>query len=688
VREGAPAGPSNIARCLKHGRKYNINKTLFSPEMNVVHAAYAEPALRAFEPCPTLIVHAAMKMGKTKALVDYLATHYGSTLVKPKIRFISFRQTFSANIKEKFPDFQLYSDTTGLIYAAKVIIQVESLHRLAIVAGDDAPDLLILDECESIFEQFDSGLLKHFNDCFAKFQYLLRYSKRVICMDANISQRTANILHSQRGGQLTYHHNTFKNATDDTYYLTEDKVKWLGLLFSTLETDRVAIPISSLADAKVLYGIIAERRPELRIRMYTSETPAKEKNEHFRDVDNYWALYDVLIYTPTVSAGVSFEVKHYSKIFGYFSDQSCPVETCSQMMGRIRDVADKSYFIYMGITYTNKPVTTADIRAQILARRESFHSSYDDMGLTAVYDATGQVKINESPYFQIYLENTRMKNISTVYFAKQMIYILGQYGANIEDITDDVFEQMCGHPLMTPTGLHDSIKEVYVDYKASVRMGKLNVIEDIFTARDLSEAEVAEIKFLEEVSAVDKKALERYYLRRHYGYQHGLTRKFIATYTGDRVKRNFKNIQRLQQDNALAAIKQVELTNFTTLYELGDEYQHRDLKYRYVYNQHRYALGLLKIFGWTGIEDDNYVAAADFNADVYLANIHAICAEFNQRQTSTVEKMETVIALSNSILLEMYGLKIIEAEKDVYRLRQSGKFTKDPACITKPCILI
>src|SRR5690606_17781708 len=125
---------------------------------------------------------------------------------------------FSGNLKEKFPDFTLYSDIQGGLVHDKLIIQVESLHRLAIYDGIATPDLLVLDECESIFEQFSSGLAKNFNGSFNVFEWLVRYSRHIICMDANLGDRTYRILERMRPGfrdQVIYHYNTHKNARGD-----------------------------------------------------------------------------------------------------------------------------------------------------------------------------------------------------------------------------------------------------------------------------------------------------------------------------------------------------------------------------------------------------------------------------------------------------------------------------------------
>lgn len=157
---------------------------------------YSEPALRPFEHVDTLCVIAGMKMGKTKELMKYISTNFSSTdIYKPKIIFVSFRQTFSANIKDKFPDFTIYSDVKDpILRQRKLIVQVESMHRIDVSINTPLPDLVVLDEVELILEQFDSGLLKQFNKSWATFQWLMENSKHVVCLDAAMSDRTINVL--------------------------------------------------------------------------------------------------------------------------------------------------------------------------------------------------------------------------------------------------------------------------------------------------------------------------------------------------------------------------------------------------------------------------------------------------------------------------------------------------------------
>lgn len=46
---------------------------------------------------------------------------------------------------------------------------------------------------------------------------------------------------------------------------------------------------------------------------------AKIKHDDFKDVKTAWADADVLIYTGTLTAGVSFELEHFDVLVGIFS---------------------------------------------------------------------------------------------------------------------------------------------------------------------------------------------------------------------------------------------------------------------------------------------------------------------------------------------------------------------------------
>lgn len=296
--------------------------------------------------------------GENQKLVEYVNKYFNDTdYYTNNIILVSFRQTFSKEVQNKFKGFVLYNEVSGELNDSRVIIQVESLHRITIGAGKHRPDLLILDECESIFDQFDSGLHKKFAESWAVFKWLMAYSSHLVCMDANLSNRTYEIISRMRSKFLptiNYHFNSYQNATDDTYNITVNKSEWYLDLYNSLGSgNKIAVAISSLTEAKVLYEGIMSKYPTLKIGFYSSKTPMSEKKLHFSNVDEYWSCYDVLIYTPTVSAGISFEKPHYDKLYAYFTDSSCHAEVCIQMIGRIRNLKSKNYVVCIDSTRRN-----------------------------------------------------------------------------------------------------------------------------------------------------------------------------------------------------------------------------------------------------------------------------------------------------------------------------------------------
>ena len=101
-------------------------------------------------------------------------------------------------------------------------------------------------------------------------------------MDANITDRTYNILERMRGIEgVLYHRNEYQNATEDKYYITGNKELWLGLLYKSIEEKvKVAVPISSLTEANTICDTIKKQYPNVKINIYSSRTKCSEKKEH------------------------------------------------------------------------------------------------------------------------------------------------------------------------------------------------------------------------------------------------------------------------------------------------------------------------------------------------------------------------------------------------------------------------
>lgn len=683
-----------------------VETTLFDALPDTQKNIYDEPTLRPFELKDTLCIKANMKMGKTKALKEYLSTHFSDGGFKePVVRILSFRQTFSSNIKEKFQDFTLYSDVRGPLTQNKLIVQVESLHRLDIHDAE-YPDLLVMDECESIFEQFDSGLLKSFSMAWATFEWLLRYSKHVIVMDANLSDRTYRLLKriridhhnavSPAPWNIFYHCDRFRNASGDTYYLTSDRNKWYWSLHQGLKSGaKIAVPSSSLTEAELVKMDLEGRFPAMKIGMYSSKTSTAQKKEHFNNVHEYWSQYDILIYTPTVTAGISYEKVHFSKIFAYFTDKACNAETCQQMLGRVRNVTDKEFYICVSSARNNLPDDIDAIRRQVNDRRLNLYREFDTGMLSVEFDDTGHVKCHESNYYHLWLENMRVRNLSINNFSERFVRIISQTGATVKPLVVDVAEE--------------DLLELGAERKDRLTVMKERVAEMVATAPDLDDEGIqrleAKVRADEQLSPEEDAAFSKYKLRRDYQWGGPIDSKFVTTYdlpSSRRVYRRLCKIMSLDTaDKSLERMRKDEAANYSATMNSEEKNQYADLRRVYVYDLHRVALGIIKIAGFRPLFDRRCTSRADLaeNFEKHATSLYksliSVQAEFDLRNVRMQDFVRVsgqpdelyigrVLKHANRVLSDMYDLsiKVDTTDRGMYLLVYGGLFALEENATT------
>ncbi len=708
----------NSVRVVGNGGDLFPKRTLFDDLAAEHKNIYSEPQLRPFELSRTLCVQAHMKMGKTKALLDYINKYFDSKLTPPIIRIISFRQTFSGNLKEKFADFTLYSDVQGPLVQRKLIVQVESLHRLAILENSAAPDLVVLDECESIFEQFGSGLAKSFSGAFRAFEWLLRYSRHVICMDANLGDRTFRTLDRMRPGfraedaGIVYHRNLHQNAREDTYYFTADKLRWYGLLYTAVTGDeRIAVPMSSRTEAKVLERNLRRKFPNKSIKLYSSETTQTEKRDHFANVNLHWSQYDVLIYTPTVSAGVSFELPHFHKVFGYFTDQSCPVETCVQMIGRIRDVGTRQYYICVSATGNTLPVDIDQITGFAHMRRENLVKVLSESMLSFEYQENGEILVHNQGgnYFYLWAENVRMRNLSYNSFIRRIVHVISLCGASMRHLDEAVYAENTGFEIMVEGEINADLAEIKAMHEIAKVEIKEQEFQNIVDAEELTDEEAEEIALKRraetEITPAQRYAYEKYRMRQDYNYPFDpegrynvIDRKFVATYFSYDVRRIYRNICRVSAcdtiEEAVRRIQQEELAVDRHISEYDENAQQFFVNRRNVFEKHRLALGLLKACGWQNLSDPRNLHIDSLAENIaeaqneIVGNFETIRAEFQRIRLPSIREIvnsradnakyiKTMVdGIINKVLETVYGVRIgtRAREKDMYMLHENTKF--------------
>lgn len=654
---------------------------------------YAEDQMRDYELVPTLAVLAQMKLGKTKAMRRYLDAHFPAEGFETKVvRFVTFRQTFSRSLAEAFPDFALYSDLQGdldPVRHPRLIVQVESLHRLKMPARPEPVDLLVLDEAESILAQFNSGLHRHFNAAFAMFQWMLRTARHVVCMDANLGDRTYRTLLRMRPAHPPHFHwNRYARAADDAFYFTADKGAWLERLHAAVRAgQRVVLPTNSLTEGKAYEAALRREFPRLQVLLYSSETLPSEKARHFGDVHTFWGALDVLIYTPTCSAGVSFEREHFDVLFADFCDVSCDVETCRQMLGRVRSLRTREHYVCLRASGAALPTTVDDIRRLVYDKRAGLYRTVEDTALHYEYAADGSVQYYESDYFHLWLETVRVANLSRNEFARRFIDQVADTGARVEALA-------AGDPggAGDGAGVGAALLADHRDARGELKAARC---EAVAAAAELMPEEAAHVREALQsqldVEPATRLAYEKYQLREAYSW-HGrpLDAGFVEAYQDSAARRVYRNLARITREasllDSLRAIRAQEANHYTWTMESRSEAQGhvnegRDLlrdKTSYVFQAHFLAIWVLRLAGFACITDRRRVHEQALEARLRGAlpalkrSAERLVFEFEvrkpgfdrlAREPDRGRFLAGMLRTVNAVLRAMYGLEVKRVTK-------------------------
>jgi len=665
--------------------------------------SYSESIMRPFvepgsEVPRTICVKAPMKMGKTKMLREFIKDHFSNP--DCVIRILTFRRTFASHMHQRFSDlgFTIYDATVGKITDKRLIIQLESLHRLEI----HHTDLVVLDESELIIEQINSNLYHSFTRSFAALDYLIKQSKHLICMDAYMSDRTYRVLDTMRKfykDDMLFHVNTFKRDLGDKYIMAKNIGDWLQYLMSSInDGDNVAIMTNSLEECKTVEQHIRNSvNFPINIGVYSSETSKSVKNKAFNDVDNIWSKHNVLILTPTVSAGVSFEVEHFDKVFGFFIDTSCPVESCIQMLGRVRNVKSREYTILINYNIRNLPTNIKELKKRIQQQHMYLMSEINNSRLDFTYDADGNVEIRNTDYMQIWLENQRIKNLSKNNFLSRFISLISKYGADISELELDM-EDINSIKLLVKE--HKSTKHIIKDKEATNISSAASISFDQYiNIKNALNDTTSEAK---EVTKDELYSYKKFNFKQFYGITNrsNFTGEDYLHFNVDYIKQHFINLniinllKKYDVDNLFKAIKlreqqylsgidlQIDLYHTEALDVYGKNINKRkDLKNSFRDHMilnfknnsivHEVSHKLVTICGWNNVLDiDNKIPSTSVmiglknNKEYLKGSISIISSILDKQWDIPDETQETYfndcVKCINQVIKYTYGISIVK----------------------------
>jgi hypothetical protein len=303
---------------------------------------------REFSNLNTAFFVTPMGTGKTEffsEIVNLLRKQNKKTKILAISPLISLVESLAVKLRlTKYNDRNAQESTQLVTTLHSVINYIEQFEKQT--------DVVILDEINHILGLFNSNTLKgNTTNLFNRLKNLIKNAKRVYVADAYLSQQSFDFLIELRGLNDAIVVSIEKTESHDKEYTIfehEDAID--NELLATLENGkRVAVICSSVSKTKDIAKTISLKFQDRKILLINGETTGEQNVLDFlNNPNNNIKKYDVIIYSPAISGGVSFDDLKSTpdfELFCYFMPYVHTASDFMQMIGRFRRKSDINLFI-------------------------------------------------------------------------------------------------------------------------------------------------------------------------------------------------------------------------------------------------------------------------------------------------------------------------------------------------------
>lgn len=422
----------------------------------------------------------------------------------------SYRKSLTYDLHKNFKELGFKNYLDHNIDEPLIIIQLESMLKLyeckKFYKNKNETfipkyDLVVIDEIESILNHFLSPTFKGSSrEVFDLLVQIIINSKKLIVLDGDFSNRGFEFI--KLFGETMIIENTYNN-NNKTIYLTSIRDTFYKEIKECLDNNKkIVICSMSSKEAEFYQNKINIDYPDKMVNLYTGLTDDLVKEEHFKDVDKYFSEADILIYSPTVLSGLSYDVpNHFYKIFGIIYPDVATQRDYFQMQGRIRHVesskitilnADNLQIKDSAFYWTYNEILESCKRSRdkilnyIIEKDEDGNvvrkvdTNIDHYTKTQLYNRVEQLNKNSTYFLPYFLEFAKSKNYKLEYDTQIMkeeetdkekpIDKLLQ----VSDITDDEYERLLEKQRNGVSTNDDKLKVQKQYYKLLLGVNELN----------------------------------------------------------------------------------------------------------------------------------------------------------------------------------------------------------------------
>ncbi len=344
------------------GKKVNIinNRRLLTSNVKKIIDNFVQN-----DETKALSICSPMGSGKTYALNYVIKKLFEIHGENARGLLISTRRSYAQDIENTITDlkFTNYLKKVGdLRDENRLIISLESLHRIMNHEMIKHYNFIILDEIESVLTNVFSQMITDPRTCFSRFMNMLKHASKIVSMDADMDNRAIDFIEN-----ITPDHRIIKNNFRNKpkkIIISNDYTKYIEAIARDIEDGKKVVMVS-LCKAAVqnVTEAMIERFPHLVDKMLCLHSDSSQSDKDgMANVNKVWTDKVFLAFSPIVGVGVNYSVlNHFDKMYGYAVGESDTVRVFLQMMGRIRHLGSNEIIVAVS------PKMNLSINAQLFS---------------------------------------------------------------------------------------------------------------------------------------------------------------------------------------------------------------------------------------------------------------------------------------------------------------------------------
>ena len=349
-----------------------------------------------------IFLNSGMGTGKTTIMKDYLKD--------VKVNIISLISRVSLIVEHKKMKSTMISYKENIL-SKNLICQLDSIIKVSIDKFKDG--ILIIDEATSLFNYLRSDTLKGKRlEVMMKLIKLIKQAKKVICLDANITDIVVELILSLRNTKKYYfYYNDYKPKENIKCYIhNEDETLINCLLTDIKNNDKFICCFDSLTKMKainnMIKGYINENKLDRNVKCYSSE-----EGEELIDTNTWKDTF--VLYSPKIIYGIDYSNYEYeTKVYCIVTKKLLSPLEIKQQIGRCRN--QKELHIYVNnkesiIKYRNKEDLINEINENFKSEEALIKDEFKE---TSMINFSDELNLNTNNiYTKIYINNEFINHV-------------------------------------------------------------------------------------------------------------------------------------------------------------------------------------------------------------------------------------------------------------------------------------